>query len=150
MSNFGDMTPKKEGEPWVLDMADMNVSIGKKDHTYNELDSKLNAYKDLMKCLDEDEIIEAIVFGEWGWGDYREPVEKPVPKDKQGVILTIKEAKPMMAGWTYFCGYGSPECYATNVWTNKRILWITQYDGSTSIDSAPRNPTAVIPEMPGG
>lgn len=150
MNDFGDVMPKKEGEIYKLDMADMNISIGKKDHTYNELDPKLNAYKDLKGCLEKGETIEAIVFGEWGWGGYREPVEKPVPKEKQGVVLSIEEAKPMMAGWTYFCGYGAPECYATNVWTNKRILWITQYDGSTSIDHAPRNPTATIPEMPGG
>lgn len=149
MNNFGDSKPKKEGEEYILDVGDMD-SLFERHAKPTELENKLNAYIDLVKCLDKDESIEAIVFGEWGWGGYKEPNDPPVPKDKQGIVLTAKEAKPMMAGWTYDCGYGAPECYATYVWTNKRVLWITQYDGSTSIDSAPRNPVAIIPDMPGG
>ena len=109
----------------------------------------MNAYEDLLEHLHEGETIEAIVFGEWGWGSYGEE-SVVVPKDKQGVLLTPEEAKPMMAGWSFNGGYGSPECYAVNVWTNKRVIWVTQYDGSTCLDSAPRNPIAHIPDMPGG
>jgi Holliday junction resolvasome RuvABC endonuclease subunit len=74
----------------------------------------------------------------------------PIPKDKKGVLLTLEEAKPYMNGWSLFSGFGSPETYAINVWTNKRVLWITQYDGSTSLDSVSRFPVACMPYMPGG
>lgn len=109
----------------------------------------MNAYNDLLEHLNEGEVIEAIVFGEWGWGSYGEETVA-VPPDKQGVLLTPEEAKPLMKGWSFNGGYGSPECYAVNVWTNQRLFWVTQYDGMTWLDSAPRNPTAYIPDMPGG
>ena len=109
----------------------------------------MNAYNDLLEYLQEGETIEAIVFGEWGWGGYNEEATA-VPQEKQGILLTPEEAKPMMKGWSFHGGFGSPKCYAVNVWTNKRVCWVTQYDGSTWLDSAPRNPTAHIPDMPGG
>jgi len=113
--------------------------------------SKLNAYKDLLNELEDGEVVEAVVFGEYGWSGYNEEgCDNPVPKEKQGVLLTLEQAKPLMDGWSYDGGYGSPECYATYVWTNQRLIWVTQYDGSTCLDSAPRNPTACIPSMPGG
>jgi len=109
-----------------------------------------NAYKELLEELNDGEVVESIVFGEWGWGGYGEPENKPVPMEKQGVALTIEEARPMMQAWAFYGGYGSPDCYAVNIWTNQRIIWITQYDGSTSLDSAPRNPVSGKPSMPGG
>lgn len=120
-----------------------------------------SAYEDLMTELHEGETIEAIVFGPWGWGstprkgeewlgEYGEPEPPCVPFDKRGVLLTLDEAKPMMEGWQMSGGFGAPDCYAIYVWTNKRVMWITQYDGATGLDSAPRNPTEVMPEMPGG
>jgi len=110
----------------------------------------MNAMKDLKKILKEGEFIEAIVFGEWGYCGYGEPKPSPVPKDKQGVILSEANATPMMKGWTFNGGYGSGKCYATYIWTNQRTLWVTTYDGSTYLSSAPRNPTSTMPEMSGG
>ena len=109
----------------------------------------MSAWDDLQKFLNDGEELEAIVFGEYGWGGYGED-EVFVPSDKQGVILTPEESRPLMNGWEIYGGYGSPDCYAIYAWTNKRVIWVTQYDGSTSLDSAPRNPEPVVPEMPGG
>lgn len=108
------------------------------------------AYEELKEALQPDEVVEAIVFGEWGWGGYSEPENKPVPEDKRGVVLTLEDARPMMQTWAFYGGHGAPDCYATNIWTNQRILWVTQYDGATGLDSAPRNPKAGKPDMPGG
>jgi hypothetical protein len=108
-----------------------------------------NAYEELIKELQPDETVEAIVFGDWGWEGYAEPKDKPVSECKKGIILTLEEAKPIMQSWSFFGGYGSPECYATYVWTNQRIIWVTQYDGSTNLDSAPRHPIGKKPYMPG-
>jgi len=111
----------------------------------------MNAYKDLMKYLNEGETVEAIVFGEWGYGWYGfGDNDEPIPADKQGVVLSEEEAKPLMDGWSFFGGFGSPTSHAVNIWTNKRVIWVTQYDGSTTLDSAPRHPTAYMPDMPGG
>lgn len=109
-----------------------------------------NAYDDLVGCLDSDEQVEAIVFGDWGWGGTWEPQPPLVPADKRGIVLTLEEAKDYMDGWSFFGGYGSPECYAVCIWTNKRVVWVTQYDGSTELNGAPRNPCNYKPEMPGG
>lgn len=114
-----------------------------------------NAYEELMQALNDGERVEAIVFGGWGGSDheelgYGEPDPPPVPFDKRGVVLTLEEAKPLMQSWQFIGGYGSPDCYAVHIWTNTRVFWVTQYDGSTGLDSAPRNPTPHIPDMPGG
>jgi hypothetical protein len=117
-----------------------------------------NAWEDLEKALEPGETVEALVFGNWGWsyedkpaaGAYGEPDPPPVPVEMRAKVLTPDEAKPFMAGWSFFGGYGSPECYAVRVWTSRRILWVTQYDGSTSLDSAMRNPEPHLPDMPGG
>lgn len=129
-----------------------------------------NAYDDVIAFLDNDEEVEAVVFGPWGWGsspneeddwDYGfmepgegtegEPAASPfVPFDRRGVVLSWDEAQQYMQGWSFYGGHGSPDCYATYIWTNKNVLWVTQYDGATGLDSMPRHPFDVIPNMPGG
>ena len=111
----------------------------------------MSAYRELLNHLEEGEIVESIIFGEWGWFGYGEPIPPPVPNGMMGKPLSLDEARPLMQGWKIYGGYGAPECYAIRVWTNTRILWVTQYDGATGIDDSPRNPLDdYIPDMPGG
>ena len=110
---------------------------------------KISAYKDILEYLDKGETIEAIVFGNYGWNGYGEPSIPPIPADKRGVVLSVQEAEPLMQGWSFYGGYGAPHCYAAYIWTDKRVIWVTQYDGSTDLDSAPRNPQNIMPIMPG-
>ena len=140
MNLSGKATPKCEGEQVFTD-----EEIEQARGNPNE-----DAYPELMQFLEDGETVEALVFGDWGWGGYHEPEPPPVPQGKKGKLLSLEEARPLMAGWTFYCGYGAPECYAVNIWTNKRVIWVTQYDGSTTLNSAPRNPTAALPDMPGG
>lgn len=117
-----------------------------------------NAYTELMEFLEEGETVEAVVFGEYGWGEYEhdfmyDPDDHkgyPVPQKKQQLLLTLAESKPYLKKFKFHGGFGSPECHATYIWTNSRIIWITQYDGATNLSSAPRNPTACKPEIYGG
>ncbi|HEX8106676.1 MAG TPA: hypothetical protein VF516_03060, partial [Kofleriaceae bacterium] len=87
--------------------------------------------------------------GKWEVG-YSEPDPTPVPTDKRGIVLTLEEAAPMMESWAFYGGFGAPDCYAVRIWTNKRVIWVTQYDGATSLDSALRHPSPCVPDMPGG
>lgn len=113
----------------------------------------MTAYTELTDELVEGEYLEAIVFGPYGWDGYSEPEPAPVPAHIMGKPLSPDMAKPYMMGWSFFGGYGAPHCYAIYAWSTgskRRLFWITQYDGSTTISSGPRDPLAVIPEMPGG
>ena len=110
-----------------------------------------DAAQDLADFLDDGEVVEGIVFGGWGWGGgFREPEEPPVPESIQGAVLSVEEAVQYMHGWSFYGGLGSPDCYATYIWTDKRVIWVTQYDGETRLDSAPRHPSDCMPDMSGG
>lgn len=121
----------------------------------------MSAETELLEYLGPDETVEAVVFGPWGWGSaprdggpwepgYSEPEPPAVPFDRRGVVLTWEEARPMMQSWNFYGGYGAPDAYATYIWTNQRVIWVTQYDGSTCLSDAPRIPSAIMPDMPGG
>jgi len=121
----------------------------------------MSAWAELIEYLDDGEVIEAICFGAWGWGSaaqdgkdwtegYGEPTPPPVPFEIRGKPLQAEVAEPLMQSWCFYGGYGAPDCYATYIWTNRHVIWVTQYDGSTGLDRAPRNPLDVMPEMPGG
>ena len=110
----------------------------------------MSAYEELKELLKEGEVVEAIIFGPYGWNGYLEPNPNPVPHDLFGKILSLEKAKPYMEDWSFYSDYGAPRCYAVNIYTNQRVFWVTQYDGCTNLDSAPRNPVeGIIPYMPG-
>ncbi len=103
-----------------------------------------------------DEAIEAIVIGPFGWGSdmddtdaYGEERVERKAKPKRGVVLTWAEARPML-DYEYSTGYGAPECDAIWAWTPSRVLFVSQYDGATGLESMPRNPVDGKPDMPGG
>ena len=113
----------------------------------------MTAYTDLMEALEPGEVVESLVFGAWGWGDppdrdgafepgFGEPKPPPVPVALRGRPMSLAEAEPFMQTWTFRGGFGSPDCYAVYVWTNRRVLWVHEYDGATGLASAPRNPIA--------
>lgn len=121
----------------------------------------INAYDELQAFLEDGGTVESLVFGAWGWGygpadggewepDSSEPMPIAIPLRMRGKLLALSQAEPLMRSWQFSGGYGGPDCYATYIWTDRRIIWVTQYDGSTGLDSAPRNPIECIPDMPGG
>jgi hypothetical protein len=122
--------------------------------------SKSNtAYTELCNFIGKNEHIEGIVFGPWTNGDvpddgknwtlgYGEPSPPPVPFEKRGILLTLRQAKGYMDGWTFSGFWGSCACYATYIWTSERVICVTQYDGATGLTSMPRHPIAVMPDMP--
>lgn len=95
------------------------------------------------------EAIEGIVIGEMGWsGDYNAE-GKPPWKHVAGKLISWAEARPLL-DYEYDPGYGAPDCQAICAWTSTRVLFVSQYDGSTGLESMPRNPGDCAPSMPGG
>jgi hypothetical protein len=111
-----------------------------------------DAWTDLLAVLEPDERVEWVVFGNWGgWSDkpetvFGEPDPAPVPIEKRGILLDAGDAEPFMKGWNF----NRDLCYAVRIWTNRRIFWVTKYDGATSLNSASIHPQACMPDMPGG
>jgi len=106
-----------------------------------------SAYEELLSKLQEGEVVEAVVFGEYGWDD---PGTNLIPVDRRNKVLSFGEAKQYMKGWSFKNGFGEPDCYAVYIWTNFRVFWVALYDGSTRLNSMPRNPIDCVPGMPGG
>jgi len=97
------------------------------------------------------ENIEAIVLGK-----PRKRVDQPanVPwndwdETKLNKVLSWEEAEPLI-DYNFDSSYGTPGCHAVTAWTKNRIIFVSQYNGATSIESAPRNPSDHEPKMPGG
>ena len=42
--------------------------------------------------------------------------------------------------YPYDAGYGSADCHFIHMWTADRVYYIHEYDGSTYVESLPRNP----------
>ena len=112
-----------------------------------DIADEVGAWAELQRFLEPGEKVEAIVFGEWGYGGYNEPDPLPVPVEMVGKLLSAEEAKPFMKGWSFYGGYGAPNTYAVFVWTNKSVIWVHEYDGSTTLRSAPRHPVDGEPYM---
>lgn len=108
--------------------------------------SKNSAITELIEFLKENENVEAIVFGPWSGYNHD---DKFIPKEKQGVILTLTEAIPFMNNWNFIQDYGSPNVHTVWIWTNLRTIWVHEYDGSSCLASMPRNPIKDIPEASG-
>lgn len=52
-------------------------------------------------------------------------------------------AKPVL-DYTYDDGFGGQDCHDFWAWTETRVLFVHEYDGATSIASAPRNPSPFV------
>lgn len=120
----------------------------------------MSAASELLEFLLPDEKIEAVVFGAYSSGlvprpgeqwklSYREPSPLPVPFELRGKVLTWRRAKKYMVDWAFEGGFGAEETYATYIWTNMRVIWIHEYDGSTQLSSVPRHPIDCMPELSG-
>jgi len=104
--------------------------------------------QDILDAAKGEKIV-GVVIGEMGWGDYYKEIVPMYDQQPKGKLLSWEEAAPLL-DYEYDTGYGAPECNAIYVWTESRVLFVTQYDGATCIDYVPRNPVDIMPVMPGG
>ena len=111
----------------------------------------------LVKWIEDEagnEKITAVVIGPVGgehmFGD--DDVDNEVGEKETrplGKVMMWSEAKELL-NYEFSSDFGCVGCHAVYVWTKSSVLFVTQYDGSTSLGSVPRHPVDVIPEMPGG
>lgn len=106
----------------------------------------------LVKWITEEakgEPIEGVVIGEMGWGDYGSESVPGYSEQPRNKLISWDEAKKYL-DYEFDSGFGAAECNAIYAWTTSRVLYVSQYDGATAINSLPRNPADCKPEMPGG
>jgi hypothetical protein len=106
----------------------------------------MSTFREDIKSAAGGEKIIGIVIGDMGWGNYN---SEGKPAWVKGELLKWKDTKEML-DYEYDDGYGSPDCQAITAWTKTKVIFVVQYDGSTSVWAIPRNPIAHMPEMPGG
>lgn len=94
----------------------------------------------------DGEPIECVVIGENGWlsneiANYKD--------QERGKKLSWDEARKYLQ-YEFDDGFGSPNCNSIYAWTKNKVIFVSEYDGSTSICSVPRNPIDCDPKMFGG
>ena len=106
------------------------------------------ASESLHYFMQAGEFLEAVAFSDTDF-----PGPRAIPQAVLNRVLTPSEANAHMQSWSLLGGFGSVESYAMTAWTNQRVIWVTQYDGRTTLHSAPRLPPAFGQafrcEMPG-
>lgn len=105
----------------------------------------MSAADELVAFLRPGEIIEAVAFGTWPRFFSVECPASP-PRDRP---MSWAAAKKHMAGWSINGGFGGAESFPLLVWTNFRVIWVHEYDGSTRLAGAPRNPMECVVEFNG-
>ena len=65
-----------------------------------------------------------------------------------GKVLSWNDARPFL-NYEFCNGVGSPDCHRVYAWTATRVLFASEYDGSTRLASVPRNPVECLPEFDG-
>ena len=104
------------------------------------------------------ESIESVVIGAFGWGSGNDDAgaygfdradRTPIAQTLKGRVLPWAQARPLL-DYSYDDGFGAADCHAVYAWTPANVLYVVEYDGSTSIHSVPRSPRDGAPGMAGG
>lgn len=96
--------------------------------------------QDILDAADGEPILaikfdDSVLDSYWGKVDPRWEASKHL-KDK---LCTWEELGPLL-DYEYDSGYGSMDCHNITAWTATKVIYINEYDGSTSICYLPRNP----------
>jgi len=105
--------------------------------------------KQWIEGLSDGQLIEAVVIGEMGWGDYKSETVPNYVNQPRGVVLTWEQALPWIS-YGFEEGVGAPGCNAVHAWTKEWIISVLRFDGLTEPFRIPRHPMMILPEMPGG
>ena len=95
----------------------------------------MNAIDDVKAVLKKGERVEKIVFFECILSKLGF-----IPDNKLNKLMFWQTAQKYMKDWRFSGGFGSQTCYDVYIWTNKRVISVHEYDGSTGLISVPRSP----------
>ena len=95
------------------------------------------------------EKIEAVVISGNRYDEDGRPVSNDNTSIIEDVLLTWEEVRDDL-DYKFNPNQYNIQCHAIYAWTASKVIFISQYDGSTEIYSIPRNPVDCKPEMPGG
>lgn len=99
-----------------------------------------NFKRDILDAV-TGESIEAVKIHCQRYDDYYYGTGEEVKIDPAllNKVLTWEQAAPIF-DYSYNTGFGSMDCHDITVWTESRVFYIYEYDGSTSICNVERNP----------
>ena len=67
-----------------------------------------------------------------------------------GEVVASTITDPAVLDKLFYSGFGSAGCDPFYAWTPTHVLFVHEYDGSTSLQAIPRNPSSdLIPEFCG-
>lgn len=94
---------------------------------------------DILEAAADEEIIAIAVSPKRGYSYHDDKPDhnlgaEPVEWDKAFEVLN----------YDYSDGFGGQDCHDIWAWTETRVLFVHEYDGSTRIASAPRNPSPFV------
>jgi hypothetical protein len=110
----------------------------------------MDTLKDMFEAAAGDEEIEFAVIGKHfsdAYGTNPDP-NLPFNNAPLGKVMPWRLAKSFLL-YEYSSGFGGIDCHPVYAWTKTRVLYVHDYDGSTTIDSLPRNPIDVMPKFGG-
>lgn len=95
----------------------------------------MNFAADILEAASGEPIIEISVgpYRGYSW-------ESKTDHDLGTGPVSWDRAFPVL-NYEYDDGFGSQDCHDIWAWTPTRVLFVREYDGATSIGSAPRYPT---------
>jgi hypothetical protein len=97
-----------------------------------------------------DEQIEAITIGEAPSRiRYSEDYTGKKIHGYENKLLSLEEASYYL-DYDFHDGFGAEDCHAITAWSATKIAFVVCYDGSTWLQTLPRNPTQFFPPYVGG
>ena len=119
------------------------------------MNRKLNheywALDELLEELRLGEELQYVVFNEPEMVNIKRPNgEDLIPENLVGIKIPLEKARKYFYGWNISGGFGSAGVVPFFAWTNKRVLFIGTYDGSTWLESIPLSPCDILPFTVGG
>lgn len=99
-------------------------------------------FKDHILEVADGEPIEAIVVGKKeNWGDEGCRAELQPVQTWDDAIKSLE--------YPHNTDFGALGCHSITAWTATKVIFVSQYDGSTTVCSVPRHPIAHFPTMMG-
>jgi hypothetical protein len=96
--------------------------------------------KSEILAVADGEPIEAINLGEENIYCYEGKDSRDIPEDKLNKILSWEEGAKYL-DYTWNSGFGGSDCHFITAWTASKVIYIHEYDGSTTVVYVPRNST---------